>query len=144
MQNGKVFNTFGKSINLCHRSCKRWGGRTTFHKKSEVIYCILLTLFIFVLSPNHLKMQENTILIFHNSGLNAKCFSVKLKLLAGQQISTPPILYTAVFKRGGIWIQHMDAKTNTILVWGHPFIGKSKKKLQELLFNRKLEDFENH
>ena len=27
-------------------------------------------------------MQENAMLIFHNSGLNAKCFSVKLKLLA--------------------------------------------------------------
>ena len=30
----------------------------------------------------------------------------------------------------------MDAKTNTILVWGHPFICKSKK-LQELIVGKK-------
>ena len=31
-----------------------------------------------------------------------------------EQISTPPIFYIASFKRGGVWSQHMDAKTNTI------------------------------
>ena len=66
--------------------------------------------------------------------------------VAGQQISTPPILYTAAFKRGGIWSQHIDAKTNTIFGMGASLYprGLVKKKLQELPFNRKLEDFENH
>ena len=27
-----------------------------------------------------------------------------------EQISTPPIFYTASFKSGGTWSQHMDAK----------------------------------
>ena len=81
---------------------------------SGAIYCISLTLFISALSPKSID-QESTMLIFPNSGLNAKCFSVKL---TGQQISTPSILYTASFKRGGIRSQLMDAKTNTIFGMG--------------------------
>ena len=38
----------------------------------------------------------------------------------------------------------MDAKTNTIFVMGEQRITKSPKNSQELFFNKKLEDFENH
>ena len=34
--------------------------------------------------------------------------------VAGQQISTPPTLYTASLNRKRIWSQYMDAQTQTI------------------------------
>ena len=40
--------------------------------------------------------------------------------VASQQISTPPILYTASLYRERIWSQHMDAQTKQFLVLGHP------------------------
>ena len=65
----------------------------------------------------------------------------------GQQISTPPTLCTASFNRGGIWIQHMDAKPTQFLVWDIPLdkgITKNPKYSQELFCSKKSEDFENH
>ena len=98
---------------------------------------------------NHLQMQVNTILIFHNSGLNAKCFRVKLKLLANRFLHLQFYILHHL-KEEGSGANNMDAKTNTIFGTGGgdplDFRGlqKSPKKLQILFFNKKLEDFENH
>ena len=62
-------------------------------------------------------MQENTILIFHNSGLDAKCFSVKLKLLANRLLH--PQFYI---------LQHLKEEgsgANTIFVM--PLLERQKK-----------------
>ena len=92
-------------------------------------------------------MQENKILIFHNSGLNAICFSAKLKLLANRFLHFQFYVPHHLKEEGSganTWMQ----KPTQFLVWGHPFyprgLQKSLKKWQELLFNKKLKDFENH
>ena len=55
----------------------------------------------------------------------------------GQQISTPPTLCTASFNRGGIWSQHMDAKSTQFLFFGmgHSFGQRDYKKSK--IFTRK-------
>ena len=60
-------------------------------------------------------MQEININI---SQLRTSCQMFYCKAqVPGQQISTPPTLCTASFNRGGIWSQHMDAKSTQFLVW---------------------------
>ena len=89
-------------------------------------------------------MQEITILIFHNSGLNAKCFSVKLKLLANRFLHLQ--FYILHIKEEGSGANTGMQKPTQFLAWDIPLpqrITKKSKKLQELLFNRMLEDFEN-
>ena len=67
---------------------------------------------------DNLQMQEKNINI---SQLRISCQMFYCKAqVPGQQISTPPILCTASFNRGGIWSQHMNAKPTQFLVWGIP------------------------
>ena len=63
-------------------------------------------------------MQENNIDISQLSFFY-RTFFCKAQV-AGQQISSSPTLFAASLNRGGIWSQHMDAKTNTIIGMGIP------------------------
>ena len=53
--------------------------------------------------------------------------------VAGQQISIPPILYTASLDREGIWSQHIDAQTKTIFGTGASLMTRGLQKVQKFI-----------